>query len=152
MPFRFQKVFQITYFLPERNWRASNAERRIHTPKGGAQPVRMNSHARKLPRGQKPPGSHPRDTARTLAAGLERDGYITTLKDLSSCTLGSTQTPEGHARQTQDPVMVTQSTPIGSQGPNQAGGQAPPFHRVTKSRQGEFKGIPGHMILMVNRG
>ena len=30
------------------------------------------------------------------------------------------------------------NTPIGSRGPFQAGGQAPPFHRVTKSRQGEF--------------
>ena len=35
------------------------------------------------------------------------------------------------------------STPIGSQGPFQAGGQAPTIHRVTKSRQGEFNGIPG---------
>ena len=53
-----------------------------------------------------------------------------------------TQTPEGHAC-SQGPSLVTQSTPIGSQGPFQAGGQAPPFHRVTKSRQGESKGIPG---------
>ena len=38
------------------------------------------------------------------------------------------------------------STPIGSQGPFQAGGQAPTFHQVTKSWQGEFKGIPGHTL------
>ena len=38
------------------------------------------------------------------------------------------------------------STPIGSQGPFQAGGQAPPIHQVTKSRQGEFNGIPGHSL------
>ena len=34
------------------------------------------------------------------------------------------------------------NTPIGSRGPFQAGGQAPPIHRVTKSRQGEFYAIP----------
>ena len=53
-----------------------------------------------------------------------------------------TQTPEGHAC-CQGPSLVTQDTPIGSQGPFQAGGQAPPIHRVTKPRQGEFNGIPG---------
>ena len=42
--------------------------------------------------------------------------------------------------------MVTQDTPIGNQGPFQAGGQAPPIHRVTKTRQGEFNGIPGHLV------
>ena len=34
------------------------------------------------------------------------------------------------------------SIPIGSPGPFQAGGQAPPFHRVTEPRQGEFTAIP----------
>ena len=48
-----------------------------------------------------------------------------------------TQTPEGHAS-SQGPSLVSQSTPIGSQGPFQAGGQNPPhFHWVTKSQQGE---------------
>ena len=93
--------------------------------------------------GQKPPGSHPRDTARTLAAGLERSGYTTTLKDFSSCKPGANADARRPCATTQDPVMVTQSTPIGSQGLNRAGAQAPPFHRVTKPRQGEFKGIPG---------
>ena len=55
------------------------------------------------------------------------------------------QTPEGHAC-CQGPSLVTQDTPIGSQGPFQAGGQAPPIHRVTKSQQGEFKGIPSHRV------
>ena len=35
------------------------------------------------------------------------------------------------------------STPIGSDGSFQAGGQAPPIHRVTNPLQGEFNGIPG---------
>jgi hypothetical protein len=34
------------------------------------------------------------------------------------------------------------STPIRSPGPFRAGGQAPPFHRVTKSRQGKCFAIP----------
>ena len=42
--------------------------------------------------------------------------------------------------------MVTPSTPIGSQGPFQAGGQAPPIHRVTNPRQGKFNDIPSRVF------
>ena len=44
--------------------------------------------------------------------------------------------------------FVNPSTPIGSQGPFQAGGQAPNFHQVTKSWQSEFNGILGHPMLL----
>ena len=40
-------------------------------------------------------------------------------------------------------------TPIGSQGPFQAGGRAPPIHRVTKSRQGEFIDLLGHIYIYI---
>ena len=53
--------------------------------------------------------------------------------------------PGGFA-QSQGPSLVTQESPIGKQGPFQAGGQAPPFHWVTDSQEGEFNGIPGHML------
>jgi len=36
---------------------------------------------------------------------------------------------------------TTQQKPEGAKGPFQAGGQAPPFHRVTKPPEGEFNGI-----------
>ena len=42
------------------------------------------------------------------------------------------------------------STPIGSPGPFQAGGQAPPIHCVTVSQQGEFNGIPGRSLAELN--
>ena len=58
-----------------------------------------------------------------------------------------TQTPEGHAchqgTQSGNPKHLDLEP-----GPFQAGGQAPPIHRVTKSQQGEFNGIPG---LVFNR-
>ena len=64
-------------FSPGRTWRATNAGRWIHTPKGGAQPGRMNSHASDLaakaataeglasqpPSLRGAPGCQPRDTA-----------------------------------------------------------------------------------------
>ena len=50
--------------------------------------------------------------------------------------------PEGHAchqgTQSGNPKHLDLEP-----GPFQAGGQAPPIHRVTKSQQGEFNGIPG---------
>ena len=46
---------------------------------------------RKLTRGQKSKGSHPKDTTRTSAAGLER------ARGLKFLHPGATQTPEGHA-------------------------------------------------------
>ena len=65
----------------------------------------------------------------------------------------SVPTPWGHADARKPcvtnpgPSLVTPCTTIRSWGPFQAGGQAPPFHRVTKSRQGEFNGIPSQKRL-----
>ena len=78
--------------MPGRNWRATDAKRRIHTPKGGAQPARMNSHASALaarchkgpqeatPR-TRPPAPPP--LGRRPQAGRQRHAT----EDFSSCTL-----------------------------------------------------------------
>ena len=42
--------------------------------------------------------------------------------------------------------------PIGSQGPFQAGGQAPPIHQVTKSWQGEFCGLSSRRKMDMENG
>ena len=70
--------------------------------------------------------------------------YTTPPEDFSSCTLGPRRRPKA-MRDNPRPSSETPCTPIGSWGPFQAGGQAPPFHQVTKSRQGEFYAIPRHL-------
>ena len=80
----------------------SKAERWIHTPKGGAQPSRMNSHAsqragkgggRLTPKPGNPPAikgprvpnpGHGHPHVPHLAAGLRLGGYTTQLEDSSS--------------------------------------------------------------------
>ena len=84
----------------------------------------------------KPLRSHPKDKAGTSAAVPQEEVF-------SSCTQGPSRRPEAMAHACcLGPSLVTPSTTVRSRGPFQAGGQAPPFHRVTKSRQGEFHGIP----------
>ena len=124
----------------------------------------VRAYAIKLSYYGKPLGSQPKNTARTLAAGLfqhrtyKANAFTRSLiapyhrqpkgslqykeEDFSSCAQGQRRRPEAMRRH-QGPGLVTHWSSIGSRGPFQAGGQAPPIHQVTKSRQGEFNGIPG---------
>ena len=142
---RFLFYFFLLCCFAEQNWRASNAERRIHTPKGGAQPARMNSHASETATRAEAPRESPRGHGQDYGRRPQAAWTV-------HCTPHRPRTlvpaPWGHADARRPcatnpgPSLVTPSTPIGSQGPFWADGQAPPFHRVTKSWQGEFNGIP----------
>ena len=92
------------FFCPAEAGERSDAERRIHTPKGGALPARMNSHASAhvaqkkaeadyasltttATRGPRAPNpGHGRRHLPHLAAGLRRGSYTTPPEDFSSCT------------------------------------------------------------------
>ena len=134
--------------MPGRNWRATNAERWIHTPKGDAQPARMNSHAFTLaesvmelqpptdapPHRKGPQGSHPRETAvRHLPRWPPTSGSV-------GCTLYNTPqrtlvpAPWDHA-DARRPCARPRTQfgnpkhPDREPGPILGGGQAPPFHQ-----------------------
>ena len=100
-------------------------------------PCNGNCHKGRSPQGVTP-GTRPGLRPPASSGWLHHDA-----RGLKFLHPRPTQTPEGHASG-RGPSNGNPSTPIGSRGPYQAGGQAPPFHRVTKPRQGEFYAIPRH--------
>ncbi len=146
-------LLPLIFFLARRARRPLHSARCEQSPRGSAAPqIHMQVGPRKSTQDRQ---GAPRESPR--GHGLDY-GRRPQAAWTVHCTPRRPRTlvpaPRGHADARRPcatnpgPSLVTPCTPIGSWGPFWAGGQAPPFHQVTRSRQGEFNAIPRQASLL----
>ena len=151
MPKKLPNTYVILFVLARKARRPLHSTRCEQSPRGSAAPqIHMQVGPRKSMQDRQ---GAPRESPR--GHGLDY-GRRPQAAWTVHCTPRRPRTlvpaPWGHADARRPcatnpgPSLVTPCTPIGSWGPFWAGGQAPPFHQVTRSRQGEFNAIPRHIF------